>query len=172
MPVPLGVKAGKISKPNGLQGHVNMILDHEAGLYIETNHPLFIDIDGQRVPFFVEDIELVSDDLAIVQFQFIENIEQAREVSGCEVFFGPKQRAAAQRPVNDLSAVIGYDSFDQNVGYLGKVTNYVEAEFNPVLMIDYNGKELIVPAVDELIQNINHKEQSIHFHLPDGLITL
>ena len=51
MPVQGGVKAGKISKPYGLHGELNMILDPEAGKQIETNNPLFINIDGQRVPF-------------------------------------------------------------------------------------------------------------------------
>ena len=68
--------------------------------------------------------------------------------------------------------MIGYEAFDQEMGYLGKVTDYVQHEINTVLMVDYDGKELLIPAVEELITIINHKEQSIHFHLPEGLTTL
>ena len=172
MPVPGGVKAGKISKPNGLQGKVNMILDPVAGKSIETDSPLFIDIDGQRVPFFVEDLEPVSIDMAIVKFEFIESIEQARAFTGCEVYFDPLYKPDAQVPTNDFEAVIGYEAFDQELGYLGKVNHFIESDLNPVLVIDYKNKELLVPAVEAIIRHINHTEKSIHFYLPDGLTSL
>ncbi|MEN8230810.1 MAG: ribosome maturation factor RimM [Bacteroidota bacterium] len=172
MPVPGGAKAGKISKPYGLQGRVNMILDPEAGKHIEIDNPLFINIDGQRVPFFVEDFEPVSLDQAIVKFEFINSVEEAREVSGCEVYLDPSQKSASKSGMKDYSAAVGYDAFDQDVGYLGKITDFIQHDMNPVLMVDYKGKELMVPAVDELIQQINHKERSIYFHLPEGLTTL
>ena len=171
-PVPGGVKAGKISKPNGLQGRVNMILDPEAGKHIETDNPLFINIDGQRVPFFVEDYEPVSLDQAIVKFEFINSVEEAREVSGCEVYLDPLKKLASQGTIKDYNDVVGYDAFDQDMGYLGKVIDFIQHDMNPVLMVDYKGKELMVPAVDDLIQQINHKKESIYFHLPEGLTTL
>ena len=171
MPVQGGVKAGKISKPYGLHGELNMILEPEAG-QIEINNPLFINIDGQRVPFFVEEFDPVSLDQAIVKFELIDNIEQARAVSGCEVYFNSKKGPAAQDVENDFSALIGYDAFDHKVGYLGKVTDFVQHDMNPVFMIDHGGKELLIPAADDLIKQINHTEQTIHFVLPEGLTTL
>ena len=172
MLVPGGVKAGKISKPYGLQGKLSIILNPEAGKHIETDNPLFIDIDGQRVPFFVEEFDQISSDQAIVKFEFIGNIETAREYTGCEVFLDPAQKYTLQGDNNDLDAVIGYQAFDQDMGLLGEVLAYIHHEMNPVLMVDFNGKELIVPAVDEFIKQINHKKRSIHFILPDGLTTL
>ena len=68
---PEGEKAGRISKPSGLRGEVNIILEPEAGIRIVPDTPLFIDIDGQRVPFFVEEIELVSKDHAIIKFELL-----------------------------------------------------------------------------------------------------
>lgn len=171
MPVQGGVKAGKISKPYGLHGELNMILEPEAG-QIEINNPLFINIDGQRVPFFVKEFDPVSLDQAIVKFEFIDNIEQARAVSGCEVYFEPEKRSAAQDVENDYRALIGYDASDHIVGYLGKVTDFVQHDMNPVFVIDHGGKELLIPAVDDLIKQINHKKQSIHFFLPEGLTSL
>lgn len=167
-----GLKAGKISKPYGLQGQVILILEPEAGRHIENNFPLFINIDGQRVPFFMEEFELVSSGQGIGKFEFINSIEEAREVCGCEVYFDMVQNNTSQDDENDLNAVVGYDAFDQELGFLGKVIGYISHEMNPVILIDYKGKELIVPAVTELIQHIDSKEQSIHFQLPKGLTTL
>ncbi len=169
---PGGVKAGKISKPYGLQGQVNIILDSDTGKHIEIDNPLFINIDGQRVPFFVEKFDLVSFDQAIVKLEFINSIEEARVVSGCEVYIEPNTKPTSQPATNDLNVLLGYEAFDQELGYLGKITDYVQHDLNAVLIVDHNGLELLIPAVDELITQINHKERSIHFQLPEGLTTL
>ena len=172
MPVQGGVKAGKISKPYGLHGEVNVILDPETGKQIETDRPLFINIDGQRVPFLVEEFDQVSSDQAIVKFEFIDNVEQARAVSGCEIYYDLLKRPAAQQGQNDYSELIGYRAIDRKMGYLGMIVDFMQHDINPLFMIDYEGKELLIPAADELIEQINHKEQSIHFLLPEGLTTL
>ena len=172
MSVSGGLKAGKISKPYGLQGKVILILEPEAEKYIETNYQLFIDIDGQRVPFFIEEVDFVSSDQGIVKFEFLNSVEEAREVNGCEVYFDVAQKATSHNSEDNFNAVVGYDAFDQKLGFLGKVIGYISYDMNPVILINYMDKELIVPAVPELIQHIDSKEKAIHFQLPEGLTTL
>ncbi len=172
MPVPGGVKAGKISKPYGLRGHVNIILNSEAGNYFEIDNPLFIDIDGQRVPFFVEEIDLGSGDQAIVKLEFLDSVDEARKICGCEVYFDPSKKPCSQKgdsTSSDFNVMIGYDASDLNIGYLGKVTDYIRNDLNAVLVVDHEGKELLIPAVEELIHRLDHKELTIQFHLPEGL---
>lgn len=169
--VPGGAKAGRISKPNGLQGKVNLILSPEAGKHIETDTPLFIQMDGQRVPFFVEEYEQVTSDLAIVKFEFIEDLESARKLTGCEVFLDSSQEYPIEKG-SGYATLIAYQASDQNSGYLGPVKDYINHKMNPVFLIDYKGNELIVPAVDQFIDHIDHKDKSVHFNLPEGLTSL
>ncbi len=172
MPVSCGVKAGRISKPNGLQGKVNIILNPDTGKSIEPKNPLFIDIDGQRVPFFVEEYTMVSDDQAILQLEFINSIEEARTVCGCDVYLDSRYHPAKPKESGDLHAVVGYEAFDLQIGNLGRVTDYIESDMNPVLLLDYRGKEMMVPAAREFIIRIDHRKKSIHFILPEGLTEL
>jgi 16S rRNA processing protein RimM len=170
--VPGGAKAGKISKPYGLQGQVLLILDPGAGKHIEPHNPLFIQLDGQRVPYFVQEFDQISDDQALVKFEFIESIEDARKLTSCEVYLDPAQKQLTQDSSGQLSALVGYKAYDRDLGFLGKVTDYIHHDLNPVLLIDYGGKELMVPAVNPFIQLIDPKEQNIHFILPEGLTSL
>lgn len=169
--VPGGAKAGRISKPNGLQGKVNLILSPEGGKHIETDNPLFIQMDGQRVPFFVEEYEQVTSDLAIIKFEFIEDLESARKLTGCEVFLDSTQEYPVEKS-SGYTTLIGYQASDLNSGYLGPVKDYIDHKMNPVFLIDYKGNELIVPAVDQFIDHIDHKDESVHFILPEGLTSL
>ena len=170
--VPDGAKAGKISKPYGLRGELSILLEPETGSHIQPDHPLFIDIDGQRVPFFVEEVEILSGQQAIVKFEFIDTLEEARALSGCSLFFDPALGLQNIQSGGELESVIGYQAFDKKSGKLGTVTDYVPHSMNPVLTIDFEGKELMVPAVPEFIDRIDHGKRQLHLILPDGLISL
>ena len=169
---PEGEKAGRISKPSGLRGEVNIILEPEAGIRIVPDTPLFIDIDGQRVPFFVEEIELVSKDHAIIKFEFIDTLESAREVTGCFIYFDPRQRSGSPGRSGDLSHLIGYMTSDRDSGVLGKIVDYLPHPMNPVFVIASEKGELMVPAVLDFIESISPEERSVQFILPHGLTTL
>ena len=150
---PEGEKAGIISKPSGLRGEVNIILEPEAGIYIKPDTPLFIEIDGQRVPFFIEEAELVSKDHAIV-------------------YFDPRQKSRSAGAANDLSYLTGYMASDRESGLLGKITDYLPHPMNPVFVIATEKGELMVPAVRDFIESISTEEQSVQFILPNGLTAL
>lgn len=170
--VPGGAKAGKISKPYGLQGKVLLILDPDAGKHIEPDNPLFILLDGQRVPFFVQEFDQLAVDQALVKFEFIDGVEEARLLTSCEVYLDSSEKQDSQDSSGQMSALIGYKAYDRELGYLGLVSDYIHHDMNPVLLIDYGGKELMVPAVDSFIQLIDPKKQDIHLILPEGLTSL
>jgi len=172
MLVPEGAKAGKISKPYGLRGEVNTILEPQAGNSIEPDNPLFIDIDGQRVPFFVEEVELVSKEQAIIKFEFVDSLEAARKVSGCYLYFDASHHTELAEDGEDLAKLIGYTASDRESGLLGTIADYLPHPMNPVFVIQSESKELIVPAVDNFIDHINPEEQSVQFILPEGLTEL
>jgi 16S rRNA processing protein RimM len=172
MLVPDGAKAGIISKPYGLRGEVNILLEPEAGKYIEADHPLFIEIDGQRVPFFVEAVELVSGDQAIVKFEFIESLDEAKKVAGCSLYFDEHLMPIATEDTFDLRSLVGFQAFDTKAGELGRVSDFIPHEMNPVFIIDYSGRELLVPAVRDFIDRIDAQNQNLHLNLPKGLISL
>jgi len=167
-----GAKAGRISKPYGLRGEVNTILEPQAGNNIEPDNPLFIDIDGQRVPFFVEEVELVSSEQAIIKFEFVDTLEAARVVSGCDIYFDMRHQPDPSDSGNEMANLIGYTASDKASGLLGKISDYLPHPMNPVFVIQFEAKELIVPAVRDFIDHINPKEKFIQFILPEGLTSL
>ena len=172
MLVPEGAKAGKISKPYGHRGELSIILVPDAGNHIEPDIPLFIDIDGQRVPFFIEEVELVSGDQAIVKFEFVDNLETARDLSGCQLYFDHRQYSNPVEEEDDLANLIDYSASDRVAGHLGRITDYLPHSMNPVFVIKMGKDELMVPANRDFIEHINREERSVQFILPEGLTSL
>ena len=172
MLVPEGAKAGKISKPYGLQGEVNVILEPRTGNNIEPDNPLFIDIDGQRVPFFVEEVELVSTEQAIIKFEFINSLEEAREISGCVLYFDPRHQPEDKGGAKDLSTLVGYNATDKLIGPLGLISEYLPHAMNPLFIIKTEDREIMVPAVWDFIEHIDPEKKLLHFNLPEGITSL
>jgi len=172
MTVQGGVKAGKISKPYGLQGEVHIILIPVVAQKMKPGIPLFIDIDGQRVPFFIESIDRVSEVQAILKLEFINSVEEARAYTGCEVFLNKQDAGDPVKKADRPDEVLGYRVFDLKLGEIGRVSDFVPSEMNPVWVIEYAGKEIMIPATMAFIHKIDHKNSSLHLDLPEGLTEL
>jgi 16S rRNA processing protein RimM len=172
MPVPGGAKVGWISKPYGLRGEVSVILEEGAGLQMEPGDPLFISVDGQRVPFFIEEIEPGGNDQLIIKFEFIGNVEEARRVCGCDVFLDPARRPVSNIQSHHFKGLIGWMAFDAQIGLLGPLTGFMDHEYNPMFLIRFRDREILVPAREEFIQKTDPDQRAIFFTLPEGITDL
>ena len=167
-----GVKAGKISKPYGLQGDVHIILIPAVAQELKSGNPLFIDLDGQRVPFFMETVDLVSDDQAIVKVEFVNSIEEARKVAGHEVYLDIQDASRTVEQTKDPLEMIGYRVFELRLGEVGKLTELIPSEMNPLWVIENAGRDIMIPATTDFIQKIDHKKKVFYLDLPEGIMEL
>jgi 16S rRNA processing protein RimM len=172
MPDPHGKKAGIISKPYGLKGKIILILNQGAGKKIKEGNPLFISIDGQRVPFFIKQVEPGGQNQLIIQFEFIDSLDDARKVSGCEAFEESGTPADSADDLTTYDHLSGYTVMDVKLGLIGTITGYMPHDFNPVFMVERAKAEILIPASDQLIDHIDHRSNTIFFRLPDGLVDL
>ena len=167
-----GVKAGKISKPYGLQGDVHIILIPALAQELKSGNPLFIDLDGQRVPFFMETVDLVSDDQAIVKVEFINSVEEARKGAGSDVYLDIKEASDTVDHTREPLEMIGYRVFDLRLGEVGKLTELIPSEMNPVWVIESAGRDIMIPATTDFIQKVDHKNKVLYLDLPEGIMEL
>ncbi len=172
MPVSPDVKAGKIVKPYGLQGQVIMILEPGRDIFLQSGSPLFIEIDGQRVPFFLKEVQISVPSQAIIKFEWVDSVEEAKELCGCHTYLDPAETKGAKFPKDERYEMVGYAVVDEGVGALGVIKEFIPHEMNPVWLIDQNGKEILVPATEQFIQGIDRVKMTIRFRLPEGLTEL
>ncbi len=170
MPDPFGRKAGIISKPYGLGGRVNLIREPGVGIQITEGIPLFVSMDGQRVPFFITGVEHVAQNHLILKFEFIDNLDEARKLSGCEVFLDPASDSDSANDHFSFEQITGYQVIDTKTGPVGTISGYMPQAHNPVFIIERGQSELMIPASDQLIDRIDHSTRTIYYRLPEGLI--
>jgi 16S rRNA processing protein RimM len=57
-------------------------------------------------------------------------------------------------------------------GKIGKITGIIDMPHYAIIQVDFNGKEILIPAIKDIIQKIDRENNILHIIAPDGLIEL
>ena len=66
--------------------------------------------------------------------------------------------------------ILDMEVWDKNGECLGVVTDILETGSNDVYVVDYSGKELLIPAIKSVILNVDIENHLIAVDLPKGLL--
>ena len=159
-------KIGKIGKPHGVSGEVTLRFTDDVFDRVDADY-LVLMVDGILVPFFMEEYRFRSDEVALVKFEDIDSVERASELTGCEVFF-PRELADDDEGELTWSQIVGYDIVDADSHKLiGRIASVDETTINVLLELDDG---TLIPAAEEFIIDIDHKERKMFMQLPEGLV--
>ena len=165
---------GHISKAIGFEGSLLIFLEaDDPSLFLEQMESVFILIDGKLVPFFIDDIHWrETGKEAVIKLEDIDNTEKARELCNRKMYL-PWSKLPGKHPEQKkYSDIISYKAYTTNNYFLGVVENVIEYPENPVLQIIKEKREILIPAADQFILDVNHHNKTIILAPPDGLLDL
>ncbi len=163
---------GQIAKLHGYKGGVSLFLDvTHPEEYIDTE-TFFVDVEGILTPFFIESFKLKNKGFAAVKFQGVDTEQNARSLIKKKVYLPETELKELDQSSFYDHEVIGYSIEDIVKGPIGKVTGVADLKLNPLLIIDFNGKEILLPLFDGLIVNVDRESNQLKVNAPEGLIDL
>ncbi len=166
------IKIGKLQKSYGIKGEISLVFDKPAYADIDTEF-YFLDIDGIFVPFLIEEITFITDTGARVKFEDINDETRAAQFANLHVFLLRKQISENSHDEKlDWNFFIGYTVFDQYLRNLGLIESVDSATLNVLFVVKKSETELLIPATEDFIVEINTDKKIIHMNLPEGLVEL
>ncbi|MBO7466744.1 MAG: 16S rRNA processing protein RimM [Bacteroidaceae bacterium] len=161
---------GKFTRTHGVKGEIAMSFTNDV--FDRTDCPYLVcSMDGILVPFFIEEYRFKSDTVALIKFEKIDTIEQARQLTNKEALFPTKYIPEDEEQEYTWLSFIGYEVEDTACGYVGKVVDVDDSTINVLFIVEReDGKEVFIPAQEALIEDIDHEKRSILFNLPEGLL--
>jgi 16S rRNA processing protein RimM len=156
---------GYFSKTHGVKGH--LILRIEKEFFVDELKAVFIDSPTGKAPYFISEKKESNVGL-ILAFEEITAVEKAKTFIGKPVFIDSSLIDEQEQEFD----WIGYTLIDKNFGLVGTVTSISDNGQQLLLSIDYQGKEVLLPLVDDFIEDINEQERKLLFNAPEGLIEL
>ena len=164
------VQIGFIQKSHGVKGELSITL--KDGFYSEDISAAFLllDIDHGLVPFYVESYRIKSAQSMLVKLESIDSEPRASELCGTQVYIESSEMKEEQ--AFSANAFIGYKVNDKHKGFIGEITDVQDISNNPLFVLDYEGKELLIPIHPEFMREVDASQSTLNVDLPDGLVDL
>lgn len=166
-------RIGKIGKPHGVKGEVSFMFDDDVFDRVDADY-LVLGVDGILVPFFFEEYRFKSGETALVKFCDIDTKERAQELTGCDVFF-PKSLSDRDESELYLQDTEGFTLVNGGEGgkLIGTIT-YVDDSTQNILfnVTTPEGNDILIPAAEEFIEDIDVEGRKITVNLPEGLLEI
>lgn len=162
-------KIGIINKPHGVKGEVSFTFTDDIFDRVEDCDYLVLLLDGILVPFFIEEYRFRSDNVALVKFEGIDSTEKARTLTNVEVYY-PVKFMDDQEEISSWNYFIGFRVEDIHHGCLGTVVDVDDATMNVLFFIENGDEEVLLPAHEEFILDIDRKKKILKVDIPDGLL--
>ncbi len=163
---------GKIVRTFGSKGEVVFQADAEILSKLKKLESVFLKINENLVPFFIELFQPRPKGQAIVKFFDVDSADDASRLAGCAIYIPlailPKQKGTQIHSIE----IEGFTVIDSVRGETGTVRTVLEMPQQALLAIDFNGKEILIPVVDEIVKKIDRKAKIIYIEAPEGLIEL
>lgn len=165
-------KIGLFNKPHGIHGELQFTFTDDIFDRADCDYLVCL-LDGIFVPFFIEEYRFRSDSTALVKLVGVDTAERGRIFTNVEVYF-PMEHAEEEVEMGEVSwdFFVGFRMEDVRHGLLGEVVEVDTTTVNTLFVIEQEGEELLVPAQEEFIIEINQEQKLITVKLPEGLLNL
>ena len=160
-------RIGRLGKAHGVKGEVSFQFDDDIFDSVDCDY-LILEVDGILVPFFIEEYRFRCDTVALVKFEDVDSQQRAQELTGCDVYF--PRSLADEDDTPSLAMLVGYAIVDATTNTkVGRIATIDDSTVNLLFELE-DGR--LIPANDDLINNIDSKGKVITMTIPEGLLEL
>ena len=162
---------GQIIKPHGVNGE--MSFSFTSDIFDREEIPYFIfEMQGILVPFFVAEYRFKGKTTGLLKLDGVTTDDQARGFFGLTIYLPKKYLEKVEDTEIELDYFAGFSLVDAEKGLLGVISEVDQTTENVLFVIPTQDDELLIPAGEEYIEEIDHEKKIIYVRLPEGLLDL
>ena len=166
---------GSFGKPHGISGEIAAGVDIEADDLSKLSC-IVLKIDGINVPFFISQIRPKGRETVLLKIDGIDSEKEAKNLSNLPLYALKNEILFSEESDTEdfyLSDLVGYEVYDSEGQFIGKVSDYDDSTSNALLFVSNSeGKTIYIPAANEFFIDINLENQTLTMQLPEGLTDL
>lgn len=165
---------GRIHKPHGVKGELKMQIEEDFIPDMDYLTVLFLEVKGQPVPYFVEEIRGAGAQL--IKLEDVHTKEAAQPLAGATIYV---RKSDLQWDEEDIAAweagyegYEGYTLYGEVEGIVGVITQIIELPQQDLAIVNYQEREVMIPLHDDLVTDIDDEAQTLTLQLPAGILDL
>lgn len=162
---------GYVKRISGLKGVMLIQPETDRPEYYAEADAFFMEEGGQALPYFTEECSLDPKGLLRVRFEDIDNEEDARRMIGKKIYLPIDLLPPLEGNKFYFHEVIGWKVIDQSGASIGTIKDIYDRGPQELLdVMSEEGKQLLLPLVDQFLQKVDREHQQIILFIPEGLL--
>jgi 16S rRNA processing protein RimM len=164
---------GSIGKTHGLKGFVVAFMDVADLDDYRTLKSVYLEMPtapGKLTEYGVEKFQPQADNRALLKLKGFNAIEAAEPLRNAKLYRPLAELPALEEDQFYFHDVIGYTVVDETLGELGTVETFYEMPQQDLMGMRYQGQEILIPVVGEVITRADNKAKKVFVNLPEGLL--
>ena len=161
---------GQIVNHFGIKGMVKVNPFTDDIFQFEEMETILVDKKGSIKEIQIEEVKY-SKNQVLLKLKVIDTVEEAEKYRNCYIKL-PREKAR-KLPKNTyfIADLIGLEVYTEEGNLLGKVDDIYNSGASDIYVIkDTLGKQILLPAIKEVIKQIDLEQEKIVVHLLDGLV--
>jgi len=160
------LEIGKIVKSSGLKGRLKVLSYCESTRELKSPDRVFVGEDSEHVSLFTVRYLRAKGGSFTLELEGIDSIETAGELVGQSVFLEPERLPEGEYYWKDI---IGLDIVTESGLKLGAITTVLPTGSNDVYICSGDEGEILIPAFDDVVREIDIEKGVMVVRLPEGL---
>lgn len=160
---------GQIVNTFGIKGMVKVNPFTDDISQFENMETILVDKKGSFLEMQIEEVKYSKNQI-LLKLKGIETVEEAQKYRNCYLKL-PREKAK-KLPENTyfIADLIGLEVYSDEGHLLGKVDDIYNTGASDIYVIkDDTGKQILLPAIKEVIKQVNLEQEKIVVHLLKGM---
>lgn len=159
------IEFGKVVNTHGIKGEIKIYSYTDDPTNILNLKKVYI----ENVEHEIEKVRYASN-MFVMKLKGIDKIEDAASIMNKEIFREISTQELENEEEFFVRDLIGLDILDNNNKYIGKLKDIINTGANDIYIVEKeDGKELLIPAIKQVVNKIDIKEKHIIVTLMEGL---
>lgn len=168
MPQPQHLIIGKVLKPFGIRGELKVEILTDFPKRFASLVQVFVGDDAKS--FSVERVHLHNDHTALVKLAGIDTPEDAGELREQLLYVAVDDAVKLRDNQVYLFQTIGLTVKTTDGQTLGKIVDVLDTRANDVYIVHDGAREILLPAIPEIVREIDLARGEMVVQLIDGLL--
>ncbi len=161
---------GEVIKTHGLKGEVSISLEVDFPDEYQNLESVFLEQQGKLVPFFIDTLQ-INRDKALVKFEDIDSLDDAKALVKSSIYLPLSSLPELSKGQYYFHDLVNCEVFEEKTK-LGIIKEVIDLNGNQLLVVESNGKEILIPLKDEILTNVDTDKKKVNVKLPDGLLDI
>jgi len=161
---------GQIVNTFGIKGMVKVNPFTDDVFQFEDMKTILVEKKDELLEIQIEEVKY-SKNQVLLKLKGIETIEEANKYRGCYLKISRQKARKLPEGTYFIADLIGLDVYTDENELLGTLLDIYNSGANDIYVVkDILGKQILLPAIKEVIKDVNLDEGKITVHIIEGLI--